>query len=204
MIDLEANWIETCKNIGFDEPDIDLFRALCKRYSEPKRRYHTLQHLSECLTLADQDKALAQYPAEVAYALWFHDAIYDLDRRDNERESAIWAQASLTAAGVQADVADRVYASIMATCHDGSPHSVDAQLVVDIDLTILAAPPDRFEEYERQILDEYQHVPEMIFRIKRRAVLSSFLERPQIYLTPTYALRFESAARHNLKSRASK
>lgn len=201
MIDLEANWIETCKNIGFNEPDIDLFRALCKRYSEPQRRYHTLQHLSECLALADQDKALGQHPAEVAYALWFHDAVYELDRHDNEQECANWARASLTAAGVQADVADRVSASIMATCHSDRPSSPDAQLVVDIDLAILAAAPDRFEEYERQIRVEYQHVPEQIFLTKRRAVLSSFLERPHIYLTPTYAQRFESAARHNLKSR---
>ena len=89
----------------------------------------------------------------------------------------------------------------MATCHSDRPASPDAQLVVDIDLAILAAPPDRFKEYERQIRDEYQHVPEKIFLTKRRDVLSSFLERPQIYLTPTYAERFESAARYNLKSR---
>jgi predicted metal-dependent HD superfamily phosphohydrolase len=144
---------------------------------------------------------LALHPAEVAYALWFHDAVYELDRHDNEQESANWAHASLTAAGVQVDVAERVYALIMATCHSDRPSSPDAQLVVDIDLAILAASPDRFEEYERQIREEYQHVPEKIFLAKRRAVLGSFLERLQIYLTPAYGQRFESIARYNLKSR---
>jgi predicted metal-dependent HD superfamily phosphohydrolase len=106
----------------------------------------------------------------------------------------------LTAAGIQADVADRVHASIMATCHSDKPSSPDAQLLVDIDLAILASPLDRFEEYERQIRDEYRHVPENIFLTTRRTILSSFLDRPQIYLTPTYTQRLESAARHNLTS----
>jgi len=200
MIKLNPQWIETCKDIGFKEPDIGLFQDLCQSYSEPHRRYHTLQHLSECLALADQDRALAQFPSEVSYALWFHDAMYEVNRDDNELQSANWARATLSAHGIAAEVSSRVHALIMATSHSAQPTTRDARLVVDIDLAILAAGTERFAEYERQVREEYRHVPEAIFQKKRRAVLESFARRPRIYLTHAYARRYEAIARKNIGS----
>ena len=71
-------------------------------------------------------------------------------------------------------------------------------LLVDIDLAILGAAPARFDEYERQIRDEYGFVPEAVFREKRAGILRGFLERPALFSTPALAARFEAAARANL------
>ncbi len=180
-------------------PADDLFRALRQRYAEPHRKYHTLQHLRECLALCVRDSALAERPAEVAVALWFHDAIYDHGRSDNEAASAAWAHSALGEAGASPAAADRVHALVMATRHSAVvPGTPDAQLLVDIDLAILGAEPARFAEYEQQIRDEYQHVPQAVFALKRREVLQSFLDREHLYASPTYRARYEAKARANL------
>jgi predicted metal-dependent HD superfamily phosphohydrolase len=44
---------------------------------------------------------------------------------------------------------------ILATRHDVSPPGGDAALLVDVDLAILGSPAERFDEYERQVRQEY-------------------------------------------------
>jgi predicted metal-dependent HD superfamily phosphohydrolase len=85
----------------------------------------------------------------------------------------------------------------MATRHDAVPVDADAQLLVDIDLSILGAERERFDEYERQIRAEYAFVPALIFNAKRRQILRSFLDRPRIYSTPAFSV-LEATARANL------
>jgi predicted metal-dependent HD superfamily phosphohydrolase len=87
----------------------------------------------------------------------------------------------------------------MATRHTVAPANLDARLVVDIDLSILGAPHARFEQYERQIREEYASVPNWLFKRKRRAILRSFLERPRIYSTPHFFDALEARARVNLE-----
>lgn len=201
MDDLQQHWTHTWAALGLRAPSDELFRDLCQRYAEPHRKYHTLQHLHECLALCARDSALAERPAEVAIALWFHDAIYDHGRSDNEAASAAWAHRALFDAGASAALADRVHALVMATRHsEVVPTTVDAQLLVDIDLAILGAQPARFAEYEQQIRDEYPHVPQPVFALKRREVLQSFLDREHLYATPTYRERYEAKARTNLRA----
>ncbi len=172
--------------------------ALLVAYAEPHRHYHNTQHLAECLQGFEAVRHLAQRPAEVALALWFHDAVYIVQRHDNEAQSAAWARQALTTAGVQADVAERVYKLVMATRHTSAPAAGDAQLLVDIDLSILGAEAQRFAQYEQQIRKEYAFVPEELFRTKRKEVLLSFAARPRIYGTDHFHAALEARARANL------
>jgi predicted metal-dependent HD superfamily phosphohydrolase len=86
----------------------------------------------------------------------------------------------------------------MATRHDAVPGDIDAQVLVDIDLSILGAEEKRFDEYERQVREEYGWVPEPIYRDKRKAILESFLARATIYNTARFIERYEPRARANL------
>lgn len=173
---------------------------LLARYAEPHRAYHTQQHLAECLALFGELRPLAQHPAEVEAALWFHDAIYDVHRHDNEALSADWARAALLEAGAAPEVAGRVHALVMATRHSVAPQTPDEQLLVDIDLAILGAPPARFAEYEAQIRREYAHVPQDLFNTKRSEILAGFLARPVLYGTAALHRRLDAAARANLRA----
>ncbi len=196
---LARSWQAAWSALGVNAPDDALFADLLARYSEPQRYYHTLQHLGECLEAFTTTQGLAKRPGEVALALWFHDAIYDLNAHDNEARSADWAARALTAAGVEADAAARVQALVMATCHAAQPTDADAQLLVDIDLSILGAPAARFAEYEQQIRREYAHIPPDVFEPRRRLILGAFLARDPLYQTPGMRARCEANARVNLR-----
>ena len=197
MTGFEVSWHSTWQALRLPAPD-GVLDALLARWAEPHRKYHTRQHLAECLALFDAHRGLAGHPGEVAVALWFHDAVYDIARHDNEAASADWARRVLRDAGAADEVVARVEALILATRHSQVPATADEGLLVDIDLAILGAEPARFDEYERQIRDEYAFVPEDVFRDKRAGILRGFLARPVLFATPVMRARFEAPARVNL------
>jgi predicted metal-dependent HD superfamily phosphohydrolase len=199
MNELHHSWQRAWTGIGARADGQGVYEQLLARYSEPHRHYHTAQHLGECLAMFESVRGTAEHPEEVELALWFHDAIYDTQRPDNEERSADWARAALREAGVASDSADRVHALIIATRHTASPMLPDEQLLVDIDLSILGAEQARFNEYEEQIRKEYAFVPRWLFRRKRRAILQGFLDRPSIYSTAPFRERLEQRARANLR-----
>lgn len=180
-------------------PADSLREALLDCYGQPHRSYHTGQHLQECFGWFDRARSLCRRPAEVDLALWFHDAVYDPARADNEECSAAWAERELTAAGCGADTAERVRDLVLATRHGAIPDAPDARVLVDIDLAILAAEERRFAQYEEQVRREYQRVDDAAFARGRCRVLQGFLERPSVYLTDWFRVRLEQSARRNLE-----
>jgi predicted metal-dependent HD superfamily phosphohydrolase len=136
---LPARWLATWAALNL-APPTGLCEQLLRAWHEPQRHYHTLQHLNECLALFDTLRALAEQPADIELALWFHDTVYDVQGHDNEARSAHWATGALAAGGVDAARCQRVHDLIMATCHTALPASPDQALLVDIDLAILGAP----------------------------------------------------------------
>jgi predicted metal-dependent HD superfamily phosphohydrolase len=176
-----------------------LFENLLESYSEPQRKYHTLQHLVECIQKFELVIDLVNFPREVEVALWFHDAIYDVQGHDNEALSADWAKESLVAVGASTDEIDLIYHLIMVTQHTNVPKILDEQTLVDIDLSILGERIERFKEYDIQVRQEYAWVAEEIYRVKRCEVLQMFLARPSIYSTDYFQKHFEAQARENLK-----
>ena len=194
----QEQWLATWRELGAAAP-AGLNEELMARYAEPHRHYHTTRHLEECFAELAAVRADATRPAEVELALWCHDAIYDTARHDNEQRSAEWARSVVAQAGLDASVGERVAALIMTTRHDAVPTNIDAAVLVDVDLSILGAPPPRFDEYEREVRAEYAHVPDVLFRRERRKILRRLLERPQLYNTPRMHESHEQRARANLE-----
>jgi predicted metal-dependent HD superfamily phosphohydrolase len=178
----------------------DLMKRIRAGYSESHRAYHTADHVCACLKLFDTPEvaALATSRAEVECALWLHDWVYDTQAQDNEEQSASLAKSGLLAAGVSEAVAERVAQHILATKSHLAANA-DSQLVVDIDLAILGAPPALYARFEEWIRAEYSWVPEEHYRAGRRAVLERFLERPSIYSHKLFQSQRESQARSNIK-----
>jgi predicted metal-dependent HD superfamily phosphohydrolase len=171
---------------------------IIRAWSAWGRHYHTLGHLEACLREIQLARELAQRPAEVEMALWFHDAIYRTYRKDNEARSAEWASQFLTRGGCEAASVTRVSDMVMATAHLGANFTGDTALTVDIDLSILGQPADVYDSFERNVRKEYWWVPKRRYCAARVKVLRSFLDREAIFQWPLFRERYESPARANL------
>jgi predicted metal-dependent HD superfamily phosphohydrolase len=196
---LRDRWEQVWQKFGAQKVPQVVFEQLISAYSSPDRFYHSLKHIEDCLSLFDQTKFLTPHPEEVELAIWFHDAVYDTSRNDNEQKSADWANSVIIQAGLNHDIAERVSHSILATRHHTEISDKDAQLMVDVDLSILGREPEVFWRYEENIRKEYAWVPENVFRQKRIEILSGFLDRQHIYYYEKYRVMFEERARANLK-----
>jgi predicted metal-dependent HD superfamily phosphohydrolase len=92
-----------------------------------------------------------------------------------------------------------VGALVLLTKHVQPPVSRDAELLLDVDLSILGREPAVFADYDRRIRGEYAWVPEEQYRARRAAILEGFLHRPSIYRTAFFRDRLEAQARDNLE-----
>ncbi len=142
--------------------------------------------------------ASATHPLEIEIALWFHDAVYDPRRDDNEARSAEWAGLILRREGIDELAVLRVQDLILATRHRTPPRTADEELLLDVDLAILGSDAARFARYDEGIRKEYSWVPENDYHAARSQVLQGFLERDPIYRTDAMRERYEKSARWNL------
>jgi predicted metal-dependent HD superfamily phosphohydrolase len=203
---LAATWAAAWSSLGRSAP-AGLQAELMTAWSEPHRHYHDHRHLRECLALWTRWRGHSPRAGEVAIALWFHDAIYDPQGSNNELNSAAWAARSLVRAGADSETAQRVHDLVMATQHDAPAvlgSSLDAQLLVDIDLSILGSPAERFERYDQDVRKEYAWVPGFRYQQARAQVLQSFLDRPRLYHGEHAFALLEAQARINLAAALSR
>lgn len=194
---LEKSWFELHQHYHFTEPQ-KLLNKLIAAYSEKQRAYHTVQHLYECLTLLESVKPYLNDAHAVALALWFHDAVYNPQAKDNELKSAELFEQYL-AADLSHQTVIKIKQWILATQKHAPTDELDLQFLLDIDLAILASSPACFVEYEQQIQREYVWVDPEIYSVKREEVLRSFYENQPIYQTKYFQEKFEQKARKNLK-----
>ena len=194
-----GQWAQLWRQVALASNPEPLYQELTSRHSEAQRHYHNLAHLAECLTEFDSARHLAVNPMAVELAIWFHDAVYDTHATDNEERSAELAKRRITQAGGSAELSQSVAALVLATkTHDPALHP-DAPLLVDVDLSILGQPKERFREYEVQIRREYEWVTAAAFADKRAEILERFLARERICTTELFFSKYEQQARHNLQ-----
>lgn len=174
---------------------------LLARWAEPHRRYHTVQHLHAVLDRVDELGAFARQPDAVLLAAWFHDAVYQPDRSENEERSAQLARRALREAGVpQARVTEVTRLVRLTVHHDPEPGDVDGEVLCDADLAVLADSPEEYAAYAAAVREEYAFVPEAAFREGRARLLRALLDRPRVYRTSRAYERWEHTARRNVRT----
>lgn len=183
-----------------------LLDGLQRAYRSPGRSYHTWTHIEACLREA---AGLRFDDAQAVYAaLLYHDAVYVPGAKDNEARSAALAARELaTRPGFTPQRIARVEHLILLTAsHAGlaSDPPRDDALLVDIDLSILAAPARDYARYAAQVREEW--VPGVVnvaqYAAGRGQFLRGMLAAPRIFHSAEFAPR-EAAARANIEAEAS-
>ena len=178
----------------------DFGRALLASWSEPRRRYHDIDHLRDVLDYIDQ---LAEYAADadaVRLAAWYHDSVFE-GSPDDEELSARRAEAELGALGLNTEAIAEVARLIrMTAAHNPDPGDRDAEVLSDADLASLAVPRERYRRNSANIRTEFAHIPEAVFRSGRAAIIAALLAAPTLYRTPGARQRWERQARENLRA----
>jgi predicted metal-dependent HD superfamily phosphohydrolase len=196
---MPALWVDLWKECGAVGDAEIAYRNLYALYTEPQRFYHNITHIRDCLIQLHKHLEELQDDScnRIELAIWFHDAIYDTKRNDNEEKSADFACEAIRAIK-NSDLELTVRELILDTKHKKMPRTIDGQILCDIDLSILGQNENVFDQYDANIRKEYAWVPEAEYRAGRTKVLQSFLDRPTIFWTEHFRKEYETQARINL------
>jgi predicted metal-dependent HD superfamily phosphohydrolase len=174
----------------------ELREDLLARWSETHRKHHTVTHLHEMLDaiglLADAGIEFDREAVELA--AWFHDAIYEIGRDDNEDRSAELARELLASSPVRDEVARLVLVTKM---HKVADDDVNAAVLSDADLSVLGSEALRYRAYATAVREEFADVPDDVFKPARAQVLKALLDGP-IFHTEPGRQRWEERARRNI------
>ncbi|GIG53706.1 HD domain-containing protein [Demequina activiva] len=179
---------------------------LIDRWTEPVRRYHDLGHLVDLLQHVDELQQEAHNLHLVKLAAWYHGAVFDAAEGaayahrggEDETASAEVARTDLRALGVPDAAVDTVASMVEGLARHSAPSdSVDAAVLSDADLAILASDPQRYRSYLERVREEYAHIPTRDYLEARRSIVERLLARERLYTSPLGAT-WERQARENL------
>ena len=194
----QALWQRCLPEGVIDNLSIDIYHRLIQAYKEPQRVYHTLKHIDGCFVMFEKVKHLVNNPEALALAIWFHDAIYELNAGNNEQRSADWFMTE-TDGLFDEKLRQLVYAHIMATLHCSKEiQNHDRQLMVDIDLSSFGMPWPEFLRDSANVRRERTDISDAEFYAKQCGFQKELLERPRFFQSDYFFEHYEKQARRNL------
>lgn len=188
------------RHIGRTEAAATAFESVVAAHRSTGRRYHDVGHVRWVVRHVTELGADCDDLDAVVAAAFFHDAVYEFDRTDNEARSARLAADTLSSLGWQTERCERVAAMIVATEHhaDAPVPDHDTAVLLAADLAVLAADPGGYSDSVRRIRQEYGHLDEAAWTSGRRAVVEGFLARSSIFPPELQLDAWERRARANL------
>jgi len=200
---LKARWMKLANYID-PHPDMKVmekwWQKLVEAYSQPHRHYHTLEHVAACLAELDRVQESFACPQVAEFALWFHDAVYEIGAIDNELRSNTMAKQCARELGLGDGFIGLTEDYIMITDYQNLPESSpdSALKVADIDCSILGQDEKTFDRYEQGIRAEYGQYSDADYNNGRRMFLMKLLTNSMIYHTPDFQELYEAKARANI------
>jgi len=201
---IKTAWIALAGNYSTDSVLTDaFFEELLKKYTSSRRHYHNLVHLNHLLQLSQQYQAQLRDKDLVDFAIFYHDIIYNVLRKDNEERSAILAVKRLKYLGLPDQKIHSIKLFIEATQTHIIPatmeNTTDLSFFLDFDMSILATGWPEYQEYANQVRREYRVYPDKLYNAGRKQFLEKSLQSPAIFHTPLFKDLYEARARANME-----
>ena len=163
-------------------------------HSNKNRYYHTLSHLENIYT----ELNIFQLSHIVEFAIFYHDIIYNIQKKDNEEKSAILAVKRLTELGLSDTSINKIYQLILETKNHQST-SLENSLFLDADLSILGSKVEIYKKYIENIRKEYDIYSDKEYKSGRKKIIKEFLTKNRIYISNYFYTLYEEQARKNLE-----
>lgn len=151
-------WQEIWQGAGTGEAVERGFEAIMRRWEEPHRAYHTPQHLMHFAQQMVTHKELFGDEWQAALlAMFYHDAVYELAHGEDEENSITVMYDDIDEVGLPRPVwIGRSEDLIRMTINHAAPAEDEiAKVFLDIDMSILGAPPHQYDEYAGLVRREY-------------------------------------------------
>lgn len=178
----------------------NLWLEIFTKYSEPKRHYHTIDHLEAIITDLTEVKSKVNDWDTTLLAVFYHDIIYKASSNTNEGDSAKLAMQRLSEIGYLAEKVAKCANMILATKKHEHSEDSDTNYLIDTDLAILGKSSYDYQKYTEQIREEYSIYPDFMYANGRKKALQHFLQMKTIYKTEYYSKKYEKQARVNIKN----
>lgn len=202
----ESVWNDVCMKLKIGERDAESIYedVIVYRYSEHWRYYHTMDHIQDLLELCDNHVQLLDDPLAVRLAIFFHDIVYKPSSPDNEEASALLFEETFSPLNVDERLIEKVKLYIHATKNHSTTESnfndSDLGYFLDMDMSILGAPSDRYDSYCQQIRSEYKSFSDQQFYRGRLQFLEKISRNEiSVFSTEVFRNNLESNARSNLR-----
>lgn len=205
--------VEALQNAGATAP-VSALEAeasyLLGEWDGPGRAVHNGRYLATLLERLDEFEGATADPALLGLAACYQGAGADLvwetlggSPRASSRPD-LKPFERLTQLGVPTENAQRVADLVEKLNSADLPHDdLEAQILFDADLAILASPPQAYRRFRQSLRSECSALDDRSFLKARREFIQGLLKRRRIFLTP-FAQHLAKAARDNLEGELSR
>lgn len=173
------------------------FTKIVDLYNSKNRHYHNLNHINSLLELIDEENLTKGNRITLILVAIYHDAIYNSTSSKNEEESAELLALDFQKLNIKSDLIDLAFQIILDTKNHQSNHSL-SKLFLDMDLSILGVESHYYKVYTKQVRQEFNSYPQIIYNIGRKKFIQKTLEQPFIFQTNSFRNKFEKTAIQNL------
>ncbi|MGN7865887.1 HD domain-containing protein [Chryseobacterium sp.] len=198
---LKDQFTQICLPLHKDDELINgLWNEIETKYTEKGRYYHNLLHLDNMFQELEAVKDRISRFTLVAFAVFYHDVIYDATSKSNEEKSALTAQKRLAELGLPQEEIKIVSDQILATKSHQESENMDINYLLDADLSVLGKDRETYLVYTQMIRKEYSIYPDFLYKPGRKKVLKHFLELENIFKTEYFRHQYETQAKENIET----
>ncbi|MES0489761.1 MAG: hypothetical protein ABUK01_07215 [Leptospirales bacterium] len=204
MASLDEYWNSLTDSLNCNESkSAKEFEIIKYLYSLPDRHYHNLSHLESLFHILESFEMKFHNKNAVGFAIFYHDAVYDVMSKENEKKSAGLAVKFIEPLDVE--LSRKVLSLIMATkTHISASNDQDELYFIDADFSILGAPAEIYIQAANNVRKEYWSLENDDFNEGRGKFLKETLARDNIFVTKEFRDLYENQARENMENELKK